>query len=182
LSARACWASIYTSAAKGVLELVPPQAEVDATLTGFWRGSTMYVTRVLIGRLRAADHFRLVPQQEYVYRKTNGGGPTVSQLSGQIRIPELAGLSCVTEGLNKSQWQAVRPLLAVKELSRRNFLKKRELVNSLVRKYGLPCTWLEAGVTAERMKPGSEIVRQLKRSGRWEQFLECLRANDKETP
>lgn len=174
LSARAAWASLYTSAIAGKLEMALPQAQVDASAKGVRSGKDVLVTRLTITTLRSDDHVLQTEQRSYRFSTPGTPRPMLRE-GALIHLEELAGLICTVEGLTDGQWDAVLPLLKNHWMHNPTRRVARRRLDSALRRYGQPCTWKVADVSSVNEKKSvANLIRRLKARDKWEELVERL--------
>lgn len=175
LSARASWASIYAAALKGTLDMSLPDGQVDVRFTGVRRGGAFFVTRLSISTLRSSDHVRSPGKKVYEFRKPGTPRPRVGSLPS-LKPEQLAGLTCVSDGVSDAQWAAVSELLLNKHGHLRSPLRARRSFNLALRRYGSGCDWEAAGAKSARTRRGAAyVINRLRKLGRLEAAIAALR-------
>jgi hypothetical protein len=175
LSARASWASIYAAALKGTLDMSLPAAQVDVRFTGVRQEGAFFVTRLSISTLRSSDHVCSPGKKVYEFRRPGTPRPKVGSLPS-LRPEQLAGLTCVTDGVSDAQWAVVSQLLLDKHGHLRSPVRARRSLNLALRRCGSGCDWEAAGAKSARTRRGAAyVINRLRKLGRLEAAIAALR-------
>lgn len=176
-SARAAWASVFQRASCGQIDVRPPAVTLNAAVRGVLSGSLFVVTKLLVWSLdtdeRPLEFARNMAPRSFLLRQKSPGGTHVEP-PPPVLEERLAGLQCVRNGFRDSEWREVKMLLDSIRRPRTSLYTRRSLMDALLRKYGRPCTWVEAVPAHDRRRAAIAYAARLKRDGCWEPLVELV--------